>query len=137
IVNAMLVGALAQMREIIKDRDIYRRERLVSLQVLPYVLSKVWIAGLLALYQAVWWVGIRYLAVDMPGGFEVAAGFYVTMFLATFAGMMLGLFASAASPSEDAVALIVALLIVPQVLFSGAHLPAHELSPAVRAQMDI
>ncbi len=137
IVNAMLVGALAQMREIIKDRDIYRRERLVSLRLFPYVLSKVWIAGLLALYQAVWWVAIRYAAVDMPGGWDVATGFYVTMFLATFAGMMLGLFASAASPSEDAVALIVALLIVPQVLFSGAHLPAHELSPVVRSQMDI
>lgn len=137
IVNAMLVGALAQMREITKDRDIYRRERLVNLGIVPYVLSKVWVAGLLALYQAAWWVGVRYLAVDMPGGIETAGGFYITMVLVTFAGMMLGLFASAIAPSDDSVALIVALLIVPQVLFSGAHLPVHQMNPIVRQQMAI
>jgi ABC-type multidrug transport system ATPase subunit len=137
IVNAMLVGALAQMREISKDRDIYRRERLVNLGIAPYVLSKVWVAALLAFYQAIWWVGIRYLAVEMPGGMDVALGFYVTMVLVTFAGMMLGLFASAIAPSEDSVALIVALLIVPQVLFSGAHLPVHTMNPIVRQQMAI
>ncbi len=137
IVNAMLVGALAQMREVIKDREIYRRESLVGLHAFPYLLSKVWIAAAFALYQAVWWVGIRYLAVDMPGGWDVALQYYVTMALVTLAGMVLGLLASAASPTEDAVALIVALIIVPQVLFSGAHLPAHELNPVVRSQMDI
>jgi hypothetical protein len=137
IVNAMLVGALAQMREIIKDRDIYRRERLVNLRIAPYVLSKVWIAGLLALYQAAAWTAIRYLAVDMPGGLSGFGDFYLTLVLVTFAGMMLGLFASAVSPSEDAVALIVALLIVPQVLFSGAHLPVHKLNSIVRAEMNV
>jgi hypothetical protein len=137
IVNAMLVGALAQMREIIKDREIYRRERLVNLRIAPYILSKVWIAGLIAVYQAAWWVGIRYAAVDMPGDFSNASSIYVTVLLVTFAGMMLGLFASAIAPSEDSVALIVALLIVPQVLFSGAHLPAHKLNAMVQAQMDI
>jgi hypothetical protein len=137
IVNAMLVGALAQMREISKDKDIYRRERLVNLGIAPYVLSKVWVAAVLALYQAIWWVSIRYLAVDMPGGMETVTGIYVTVVLVTFAGMMLGLFASAIAPSEDSVALIVALLIVPQVLFSGAHLPVHKMNPIVRQQMDI
>ncbi len=137
IVNAMLVGALSQMREITKDKDIYRRERLVNLGIAPYVLSKVWVAAVLALYQAIWWVGIRYLAVDMPGGMETLSGIYVTVVLVTFAGMMLGLFASAVAPSEDSVALIVALLIVPQVLFSGAHLPVHKMNPIVRQQMAI
>lgn len=137
IVNAMLVGALSQMREITKDRDIYQRERLVNLGIAPYVLSKVWVAGLLALYQAIWWTGIRYIAVDMPGGLETAGGIYFTLVLVTLAGMMLGLFASAIAPSEDSVALIVALLIVPQVLFSGAHLPVHQMNPVVRQQMAI
>ncbi|MCK9485563.1 MAG: ATP-binding cassette domain-containing protein [Dehalococcoidia bacterium] len=137
IVNAMLVGALSQMREVIKDREIYRRESLVGLQAFPYLLSKVWLAAAFAAYQAVWWVGIRWLAVDMPGGWDIALQYHVTMALVTLAGMVLGLLASAASPTEDAVALIVALIVVPQVLFSGAHLPAHELNPVVRSQMDI
>jgi hypothetical protein len=73
----------------------------------------------------------------MPGGLETAGGIYFTLVLVTLAGMMLGLFASAIAPSEDSVALIVALLIVPQVLFSGAHLPVHQMNPVVRQQMAI
>jgi ABC-type multidrug transport system ATPase subunit/pSer/pThr/pTyr-binding forkhead associated (FHA) protein len=137
IVNAMLVGALAQAREIIKDRDIYKRERLVNLKIGPYILSKVWVAAVLALYQAAAWVVIRNLAVDMPGGASEFGSFYLTMVLVTFCGMMLGLFASAAAPTEDSVTLIIALLIVPQVLFSGAHLPVHQLDTPVRMQTDI
>jgi len=137
IVNAMLVAALSQMREIVKERDIYRRERLVNLGIAPYILSKVWVAAVIAIYQAMWWVGIRYLAVDMPGGFDTLTSIYVTMMLVTFAGMMLGLFASAITPSEGSVALLVALIIVPQVLFSGSHLPVHKTNVLVQQQMDI
>lgn len=133
VVNGMLVGALAQMREIIRDKDIYRRERLVNLKIAPYVLSKVWIAALLALYQALCWVGIRYLAVQMPGSLNDALGIYVTMVLTVLIGMMLGLLASAVAPTEDSVSLLVALLIVPQVLFNGALLPVPILNPAAQA----
>jgi ABC-type multidrug transport system ATPase subunit len=132
IVNAMLVGALTQMREIIKEADIYRRERVVVLRTGPYLCSKVALAGVLALYQAVWWVGIRYLAVSMPGGVDRFVGMYLTIVLATMAGMLLGLFASSIASSDQAVPLLVALLIIPQVLFSGAHLPVYTLNPVVR-----
>jgi ABC-type multidrug transport system ATPase subunit len=132
-VNALLVGALSQMREIIKDADIYRRERLVNLGIGPYVFSKVWIAVLLAFYQALAWVGFRYLAVQMPGGMQDAAGIYLTVTLTVLVGMMMGLLASAIAPTEDSVPLIVALLIVPQVLFNGSLLPLPKLNPVARS----
>ena len=53
VIFSVMIGALSQMREFVKESEIYRRERLVNLKVLPYVLSKVWVASLLALYQAV------------------------------------------------------------------------------------
>lgn len=45
VVNALLVGALTQMRVLIKETELYRRERLVNLHVSAYVLSKVTVAA--------------------------------------------------------------------------------------------
>jgi hypothetical protein len=51
-VYCLLVAGLSQMREFVKEAEIYKRERLVNLKILPYVFSKVWVALLLAFYQA-------------------------------------------------------------------------------------
>lgn len=117
------VGGLAQMREIVKEIDIYKRERLVNLKILPYVISKVWVAALLALYQAAAYTLIHYLAFDMPGGLIEFGLIYITMVMATMAGMMLGLFASAVAPNANAAPLIVILLVLPQVVLGGALIP--------------
>src|SRR5258707_1349445 len=39
---AMAIGAMSFMQEIVKEKEIYRRERHVNLKIIPYVLSKVW-----------------------------------------------------------------------------------------------
>ena len=122
-VNGVMVGALAQMREIVKEADIYKRERLVNLKIIPYVFSKVWVAGLLAFYQAGAYMLIRYLTFDIPGGPLEFFFIFITMTLAVMAGMMLGLFSSALSPNANAVPLIVILLIIPQVVLGGALIP--------------
>jgi ABC-type multidrug transport system ATPase subunit len=123
IIFAIMVGGLAQMREFVKESEIYRRERLVNLKVLPYVMSKIWVAALLALYQAAAYTLIHYLAFNMPGGVVEFGLFYLTLVLATLAGMMLGLFASAIAPNANAAPLIVILLIIPQVVLGGALIP--------------
>ncbi|MFN2226585.1 MAG: FHA domain-containing protein, partial [Anaerolineae bacterium] len=122
-VVAVMVGALAMMREFVKEADVYKRERLVNLKVLPYVGSKLWVAGLLALYQALAYVGLHYLAYQMPGGVLEFVLLYVSLLLATLAGMALGLFASAVAPNANAVPLLVILLIIPQVMLGGALIP--------------
>ncbi len=49
---AILVGAMASVREIVKEIDIYKRERAIALKIGPYVFSKLWVGVVLALYQA-------------------------------------------------------------------------------------
>jgi ABC-type multidrug transport system ATPase subunit/pSer/pThr/pTyr-binding forkhead associated (FHA) protein len=120
---AIMVGALAMMREFIKENEVYKRERLVNLKVMPYVLSKLWVAGLLALYQAACYTVIHYLSFDMPGGANEFLLMYVTLLLASLAGMALGLVASAVAPNANAAPLIVILLIIPQVAMGGALIP--------------
>ncbi len=48
----ILTGALSSVLQIVKETDIYKRERTVGLKIGPYILSKVWIGVILALYQA-------------------------------------------------------------------------------------
>jgi ABC-type multidrug transport system ATPase subunit/predicted component of type VI protein secretion system len=122
-IYGVMVGGISQMREIVKEQDIYKRERLVNLQILPYVLSKIWIAVILALYQAIAYTVVHYLAFDMPGGTLEFIQVYITMSLATLAGMMLGLFASALAPNASSAPLIVIMLMLPQIVLGGALVP--------------
>jgi ABC transport system ATP-binding/permease protein len=122
-IDGLLVGGFSQMREFIKESDIYKRERLVNLKIFPYVASKVWIAMLLALYQAAAFTAVRFLSFDIPGGQLTIGLFYISMILAVLAGMMSGLLASAISPTASAAPLLMILLIVPQIVLSGALAP--------------
>jgi ABC-type multidrug transport system ATPase subunit len=122
-IYGVMVGGISQMREIVKEAEIYKRERLVNLQIFPYIISKVWIAALLAFYQAATYVIVHYLAFDMPGGAIEFVLIYITMVLVTFAGMMLGLFASALAPNANSAPLLVIILMLPQIVLGGAIVP--------------
>ena len=122
-IYAVMVGGLAQMREIVKEQDIYKRERLVNLRIIPYIMSKIWVAALLALYQTACYVLVHNLAFDMPGGLLEIGLMYVSLALATMAGMMLGLFSSALAPNANSAPLIVILLMVPHIVLGGALVP--------------
>jgi ABC transport system ATP-binding/permease protein len=121
--SAIMVGGLSQMRELVKEREIYRRERLVNLRLIPYLMSKIWVAGLLALYMAAIFLLMRYLAFEMPGGVQEIMFLYITLASLVMAGMMLGLFASALAPNANAAPLFVILFIIPQIVLSGAMVP--------------
>jgi ABC transport system ATP-binding/permease protein len=118
------------MREIVKESEIYRRERMVGLQILPYLLSKVWFSMVLALYQAAVFLLAKALAVHLPGtpGTLLAMGF--TLFLATLGGMMMGLLVSALSNNQNVAPLLTILFLVPQFTLAGGFLPLSSLGTA-------
>ncbi|MEP6894952.1 MAG: ABC transporter permease, partial [Chloroflexota bacterium] len=130
--TAILVGGLPFMRELVKERDIYKRERMVNLKLSSYILSKIWVALILAIYQAACYTVIRYLAFEMPGGARDIVLFYITMYLLIVAGMMLGLFASALAPNANSAPLLLILFVIPQMVLSGGlvSLPAPAEAPA-------
>ena len=125
-VYGVMVGGLAQMREIVKEQDVYKRERLVNLRLFPYVMSKIWIAAILAVYASLVYMVVHYLAFDMPGGTVEFVLMFISLALATMAGMMLGLFASSLAPNANSAPLIVVLLMLPQIVLGGALVPLPE-----------
>ena len=130
-VICFLVGALASMREIVKETDIYRRERMVTLKVLPYIVSKVWMALLVALYSAGVFALFMKLAGDWPPP-ELMLQVYATLTLAILAGALTGLFISAISPNQNVTPLLLLLFLVPQIIFGGI-MPPGQLGKAGRA----
>jgi ABC-type multidrug transport system ATPase subunit/pSer/pThr/pTyr-binding forkhead associated (FHA) protein len=122
-IYALLVGGMSQMREFVKEGEIYKRERLVNLRILPYVVSKVWVALILALWQALAYTVLHYIAFKMPGGFLEFVEIYITLILAVMTGMMLGLLASAIAPNAASAPLIMIMFFVPLIVLSGALAP--------------
>jgi ABC transport system ATP-binding/permease protein len=122
-IYCLLVAGLSQMREFVKEEDIYKRERLVNLKIVPYVASKIWVALLLAFYHAAAYSLIHFLAFDMPGGWSSFGLVYGTMVLAAMAGMVCGLLASALAPAASSAPMIMIMLLVPQIVLSGALAP--------------
>ena len=120
---ALLVGGMATMREFVKESDIYRRERLVNLKIIPYVTSKVWVAMVLALWHALAYACLHYLGFKMPGGLLEFGEVYVTLLLAVISGMMLGLLASAIAANAASAPLTMIMLIVPLIVLSGILAP--------------
>ncbi|MDB5099986.1 MAG: ABC-type multidrug transport system, ATPase component [Cyanobacteria bacterium RYN_339] len=122
--STLFFGCVNACREIVKEGPIYRRERLVNLEIPAYVASKLWILGMLGFGQTLlFYGGIRY--------FLVLAGNPVLMVLALYlsllAGTALGLAISAVVGSDVVALGLVPVAMVPQLIFSKLVLPAKSL----------
>ncbi|NJN24198.1 MAG: ABC transporter permease [Acaryochloridaceae cyanobacterium RL_2_7] len=129
VLIAVIVGSLATMRDIVKESEIYRRERMMGLGILPYIFSKLWFCIVLALYDSVVFFGTKMLSVEFPVSNLEAGGLFFTLFLATLGGMVMGLLVSALSPNQSVAPLLTILFLVPQITFAGSILPLRVLGP--------
>jgi ABC-type multidrug transport system ATPase subunit/pSer/pThr/pTyr-binding forkhead associated (FHA) protein len=112
---AVWFGCSNAVRELVKERPIYLRERMVNLRILPYLASKVAVLGALALAQCVLFLVILDLWFGIPGRFALLlAG----MWLASLVGILLGLAVSALSATADRAMTLLPILLIPQVLFT-------------------
>ncbi|MDG2992080.1 FHA domain-containing protein [Candidatus Synechococcus calcipolaris G9] len=137
VLIAVMVGSLTTMREIVKETEIYRRERMVGLQIWPYIFSKLGPSFCLALYQAAVFLGLKLLAVRLETPPEAIAGLFFTLFLTTFGGMIMGLLVSALSPTQTVAPLLAILFLVPQITFAGAIIPLKDLGIPGRLISDL
>jgi ABC-type multidrug transport system ATPase subunit/pSer/pThr/pTyr-binding forkhead associated (FHA) protein len=119
---SVLLGLFASVYEIVKERSVYRRERMVTLRILPYIASKVVVLGLFALVQCLLLMVVINLKVDYPqrGIFLPApVEMYITLVLGTLAAVLMGLLISALVPNANTVIYIVFLVLFFQMIFAG------------------
>src|SRR6266567_1442651 len=101
---------------------IYRRERMVNLGIAPYIFSKIVVLGVFCLLQSAILVYLVNLKAPFHQGIflPIIAEIYITMALAALAGLMIGLLISAVVRNTDRAMSFVPLVLIPQVIFSGA-----------------
>ncbi|MGW7070832.1 FHA domain-containing protein [Streptomyces sp. NPDC054855] len=130
-VGGVLTGAANAVRELVKERVIYRRERAVGLSRSAYLMSKVVVLGTITVLQAVVLTLVALLGVDLnaPGGEGVLlpplVEITVAVALLAFTAMMLGLLVSALVRKEEVTMPLLVLLAIVQVVFCGALLKLH------------
>ncbi|HLI68800.1 MAG TPA: FHA domain-containing protein [Ktedonobacteraceae bacterium] len=119
---AVMFGCINSAREIVKEEPIYRRERTVNLGIAPYLFSKIVVLGVLcALQSAVLVILVSIKAPFQPQGILLSSGIelYISVFLTSLAGLMMGLAVSALAPNNDRATSLIPILLIPQVIFSG------------------
>jgi ABC-type multidrug transport system ATPase subunit len=118
-----LLGLFGAAYEVVKEEAIYRRERMVGLRVIPYFASKLGVLGGVMAGQIGLFLLVLALNLQFPGrGALVWAPleYYLTLFLTGLTSLALGLFISALASSKDSVTYLVLVVILIQILFSGA-----------------
>ena len=129
-----ILGFVTGVKEIIKEKPIYVRERMHSLGIMPYTLSKLALVAIILAVQVAILLAVIdivfYLPLDMPwAGGPVAMyrrgpllefGFN---FLSAVACAAIGMIVSALVRSSEAAFLAVPLLVTPQMLLGAGILP--------------
>lgn len=129
---AFWIGMLNSVQEICKERDIFNRERLANLKLVPYLLSKILVLGGLCLIQSLMLILVVGALIGFPEandmGVPVVLGMYITTFLTAFSAAVLGLAVSSVSPNPDRAMTIAPIILMPQILFSGIAFQLSDLS---------
>ena len=128
IIGACFIGAANSVRELVKERSIYARERAAGLSSGTYLFSKIIVLGVISGIQALLLVVLGLIGRQMPAHgsllkslplVEIALAIVVL----SLASMALGLLVSSiVSTSEKAMPLLV-MLAIAQVILSGGVLP--------------
>ncbi|MGZ3646466.1 MAG: FHA domain-containing protein [Ktedonobacteraceae bacterium] len=133
----VLFGCINGAREIVKESAIYSRERAVNLGILPYMFSKIVVLGMLCLFQSAVLVFVVELGEPLKQGILMPPVLetYITIALTSLAGLMIGLAISAIAPNNDRAISFVPIILLPQVIFSGAIIPLKDWFTQIMASI--
>ena len=114
-------GTSIASREIIRERAVYTRERMVNLRLFPYVASKLFVLALIVSVQcALLFATVKFFhytgLMSLPGW---AVPQFIVMIIASLVGIALGLFVSAIVKTSEMATSLVPLILIPQIIFSG------------------
>jgi hypothetical protein len=127
VVCAIWLGMTLTVREVVRERKLYIRDRLAGMHPLAYLLGKMAFAGLIVVFQGTaLWVLIKILggmcmrnenAHDALGRMSWILGWFFLV-LTGLGAAVLGLLVSTLSKSERAAVGFLPLVLLPQVVLS-------------------
>ena len=126
VIVALFIGLTVSVEEIFKDRKILLREKFLNLSKFSYLLSKVFILFILSAIQMFVFVVIGNYILEIEGlYFE----YWFVLFSISCLANVVGLNVSSTFNSAKVIYIIVPLIIIPQLLFSGVIVRFDKLNP--------
>ena len=134
VIISLFLGLTVAAEEIIKDRHILKRESFLNLSRSSYLLSKIGIMFLISAIQSISFVVVGNMILEISGmWFE----HWFILFTASCFANVLGLIISASFKTAKVIYIIVPLLVIPQLLFSGVIVKFDKLHPFFSAQKEV
>jgi ABC-type multidrug transport system ATPase subunit len=134
VVVALFIGLTVAAEEIIKDQKILKRESFLNLSKSSYLLSKISIMFTISAIQMLLYIAVGNYVLGIKGMF-----FYhwFILFSTTCFANMLGLNISASFNSAKVIYILIPILIIPQLLFSGVIVKFDKLHPLFASQSSV
>ncbi|MCB0763549.1 MAG: ATP-binding cassette domain-containing protein, partial [Flavobacteriales bacterium] len=126
VIVALFLGLTVSAEEIIRDRRIRQREKFLDLSFASYLLSKVGILFIISAIQTLCFVLVGSAVLGIEG--MLFEHWSILFSVACFANV-LGLNVSASFNSAKVIYIMIPVLIIPQLLFSGIIVKFDKLHP--------
>jgi ABC-type multidrug transport system ATPase subunit len=119
---ASLLGVFGAAFEVVKEKTIYERERMINLGLAPYLLSKFVVLAVFGILQGLLLLLVISLKVRLPAHMLLLSApieMYVTLVLTIAASIGLGLWISTLVPDSNSVVYFILLVLFAQIIFAS------------------
>jgi hypothetical protein len=103
---------------------IYKRERMVTLKLLPYVFSKLAVLMALCIFQCGSMLGIVYLVLGLHSNFLLD---FLVLLVASMIGAGMGLCISAVARTNEAAIALLPVILLPIIALGGGMRPIYQM----------
>ncbi|MGA3161612.1 MAG: FHA domain-containing protein [Terracidiphilus sp.] len=122
VVAAIWFGCNNAARDIVGEWTIYKRERMVTLKLLPYIFSKMAVLMALCIFQCGSMLAIVYLICGLHSNFLYD---FLVLLLSSLIGAGLGLSISAVSKTTESAIAMLPLVLLPIIALGGGMRPIY------------
>src|SRR5688572_19946278 len=122
---ALFLALMNSVEDIIRDRTVLQRERNLDVRVGYYVTAKFLTLCVFSALQCTLFVIVGNSILEVRGMF---LEYFLWTFLTAVSGIALGLLVSALVPNSKTGAMLVPLILIPQLIFGGALIKYEEMN---------
>ncbi len=123
VVSAVWFGTSNAAREIVSERAVYMRERMVNLGLFNYVFSKFFLLSVFCVIQCTVLLAIVFFALGFNGGPQAFVIDLVMLVAVSMNSVALGLLLSTMVQSSEAAMALTPIALIPQVVLGGLMVP--------------
>lgn len=126
-IGACFIGTLNAVREIVKEKSIYTRERAAGLSAGAYLWSKLLVLGALSAIQATLMTVVGLIGRPVPAHGSVFGNSWIELLLAmavlAIASMTIGLMISAVVRTSETTLVLLFISVMLQIVLTGGVIP--------------